>query len=193
LARLLGNALTEELSACYPEASFAFFADHSPIDERDAAAKCGLGVIGDNHLLISPKYGSYVFLAELITDLAFPSLSGPAPIGQCLHCGACSRACPSPANCLSAITQKKGELTEPEVDLMRKNHTIWGCDICQQVYPMNQRKESTPIPYFRENRIYHLTKEILDTMDGETFRKRAFAWRGRKTIERNLKAVEENN
>ncbi len=188
----LEDALFTALSAQFPNAHFALFCDHSPIDERDAAMKCGLGVIGDNHLLITPKYGSYVFLGALFTDLAleFDALIEENP--GCLHCGACEKACPSRENCLSAITQKKGELTAKEADLMRKTGTVWGCDICQIVCPMNRDKEETIIPFFRAARVAFLTKEALDGMDEETFKARAYAWRGRKTIERNLDLIEKD-
>lgn len=187
----LGKELTAFLSEHYPDHHFAFFSDHSPLDERDAAAKTGLGVIGDNQLLISPRYGSYVFLAELITDLPLtvnkPQLSDPQ---GCMHCHKCRLACPSPTNCLSAITQKKGELSEEECALMRKHDTVWGCDICQTVCPMNTGIQKSPIPFFEEKRIWHLTSEQLRCMDKSDLKSRAFAWRGRSVIERNLKIAE---
>ena len=92
--------------------------------------------------------------------------------------------------CLSAITQKKGELTEWEISLMREHNTVWGCDVCQSVCPFNKEPALTPVSFFYEDRIPHLTREVLDTMNKPTFKKRAFAWRGRKTVERNLDILE---
>lgn len=187
----LGKELTAFLSAHYPENQFAFFSDHSPLDERDAAAKTGLGVIGDNQLLISPRYGSYVFLAELITDL--PMTAGKVQLSEpqgCLQCQKCRMACPSPTNCLSAITQKKGVLSEEECELMRKYNTVWGCDICQTVCPMNADIQTSPIPFFKENQIWHLTSVQLRNMEKSEWKSRAFAWRGRSVIERNLMIAE---
>lgn len=184
----LGQQVCVFLKERYPEQTFVFFADHSPIDERDAAAKCGLGVIGDNGLLITKRYGSYVFLAEIVTDLMLPEAE-TAPIAKpqgCIHCGKCAIACPSPNNCLSAITQKKGDLSEEEKALIRRCGTVWGCDICQTVCPLNHDIRRTEIPFFYEERIPRLTKEILDAMDRQTLRSRAFGWRGRAVIERNL-------
>ena len=108
------------------------------------------------------------------------------------------RACPTGVlrgegdDCLSAITQRKGELTEREIELMRKNNTLWGCDICQSVCPHNKFPVSTPIDFFYEERIDELTSKVLESLDDESFSKRAFAWRGRKTVERNIGYLEEN-
>lgn len=170
------------------------YGDHSPIDERDAAAKCALGIIGDNGLLINEKYGSYVFIGELITN-AEAELFGKfshCDVKYCEHCGACQRACPteklsnSKKECLSAITQKRGGLTESEKRLMRKSGTVWGCDVCQESCPHNNSPILTPIKFFSEDKITELTHELLAKMSEEEFSSRAFAWRGRKVIERNL-------
>jgi epoxyqueuosine reductase QueG len=59
----------EKLKSIYPDNSFAVFADNSPIPEVRAACAAGLGVRGLNSLLITEKYGSYVFIGEIVTDL----------------------------------------------------------------------------------------------------------------------------
>ena len=191
-AKELKEEITALLSKMHPEGKFAVFADHSPIDERDAAGKCGLGVIGDNHLLINEIYGSYVFLASILTDLSLPMPARAWQTKSCLHCGACKEACPSPSNCLSAITQRKGDLTAEEKALMQRTGTIWGCDVCQTVCPMNESIKPSPIPFFREKRIPRLTKDVLDGMSDEEFSTRAFSWRGRAVVERNLKIFAED-
>lgn len=178
------------------------FADHSPIDERHAAAIAGLGIRGDNGLLINEKYGSFVFIGELLTD-APPSLLGakePITPLRCPSCGACKNACPSgclrgeSTLCLSAVTQKKGELTEEERALLLQGNSLWGCDVCQEICPYNQRiireKQYTPITYFHKDRMAHLTREMLNAMDEETFTARAFSFRGRAPLERNLELLD---
>lgn len=184
------NALYKE----HPEISAKGYGDHSPIDEVGAALIGGLGSIGDNGLIINDKYGSYVFIGDVITDIE-PHLLGaalPCEVKHCHHCGACKRACPTGilkgegGDCLSAITQRKGELTDDEIALMREYNTAWGCDLCQSVCPYNREPKLTPVEFFHRERIAELTREVLDSMDKATFSRRAFAWRGRRTVERNL-------
>ena len=183
----------------YPEAHAKGYGDHSPIAERTAALHAGLGILGDNGLIIHEKYGTYVFIGDVITDLPPEALGArpPQPIRTCEHCGRCRAACPTGVlrgesmDCLSAITQKKGTLSENEIALMRKYNTVWGCDLCQTACPYNRAPMLTLISFFREQRIPYLTGEILASLSDEAFSERAFAWRGRKTVERNILLFEE--
>ncbi len=196
--RNISDSLIERLKVEFPNNHFRGYGDHSPIDERHAAVIAGLGIKGDSTLLINEKYGTYVFIADIVTDVA-PELLGavtPLPITACSHCGACRRACPTGIlrsecdKCLSAITQRKGELTSEEVEMMRKFNTVWGCDVCQLVCPYNCDPVPTPIEFFHLDRIEHLTSDTLSSLSEAEFKHRAFAWRGRKTIERNLEALD---
>ncbi len=194
--REVTSALIHALHELYPTASAKGYGDHSPIDERDAALKAGLGILGDSGLLINEKYGTYIFVADVVTDIS-PSelgcIGSAKEYGRCISCGACGRACPTgllrgeSPDCLSAITQRKGELADFEVDLMRKFNTVWGCDLCQSACPYNKDPKITPIKFFLEDRITVLTSDRLAEMSKAEFNERAFAWRGRKTVERNLK------
>ena len=91
------------------------------------------------------------------------------------------------SECLSAITQKKGELSEHERHLMLENNTVWGCDICQNVCPYTKNAEYTKIPFFEKEIITTLTQELVEGMSDEEFSSRAFSWRGRGVLIRNLK------
>ncbi|MBQ9746217.1 MAG: epoxyqueuosine reductase [Clostridia bacterium] len=177
-------------------APFFGFADKSAIAEVHAASAAGLGKIGDSGLIINEKYGSFVFIGELLTE-AEPSAFGidagasfePA---YCPHCGACKKACPMSEGlgCLSMVTQKKGELTPEERDFILRHGSAWGCDVCAASCPQTKKAiaegRETPIEFFRNDRIVHLTSEAVNAMDKATFRERAFAWRGKKTVLRNL-------
>ena len=192
--RECADGLISALSTVAPDAHFKGYGDHSPISEVSAVLVAGLGAIGDNGLILNEKYGSYVFIGDVVTDIPPESLGAIAPreVKSCLHCGACRRACPTGIlrgegeDCLSAITQRKGELTDTEIALMRKHNTAWGCDLCQSVCPYNREPIMTPIEFFHRERIGELTRERLDAMDKAEFTRRAFAWRGRRTVERNL-------
>ncbi len=200
----LFSRVCQKLSAHYVGEAFVGYADHSPIDERHAALSCGLGVLGKNRLLINQEYGSYVFIGAIFSSMTVESLgtanqtppSTDGAFDTCLRCGACLRACKSGTlrdegcDCLSNITQKKGELTEDEAALVRSCGSVWGCDACQTVCPMNTRKE-TPIPFFHEDRLTNVDEQTLLHMEDDVFRSRAYAWRGKAPILRNVRLLNE--
>ena len=147
---------------------------------------CGLGVKGRNSLLINPVYGSFCFIGEIVTDKVF-DYSEPT-VGTCPDCGMCVKKCPSSAIsvegvdkslCLSDITQRKGEISSESVEKIRQSGCIWGCDACQDACPMNKSIKPTPIREFYESAI-----PVFES--GMSIEDRAYAWRGRNVIERNL-------
>lgn len=202
----LASEVISRLQGLYPSHHFALYADHSPIAEVDAAARGGLGVLGMNGLLLTEEYGSFVFIGEIVTDADYATVTGtavpnfPAEPPTCEACGACIQACPGHCTggeretCLSAITQKKGELSPAEAEAVRDGGLIWGCDTCQLVCPHNRRvmkmRQDTPIPFFRNHRILRLDKRVLDGMTEAEFQVRAYSWRGRRVIERNIALLE---
>ena len=110
--RQLFDEILPILRARFPQHRFAGFTDHSPIAEVEAAVRAGLGVLGCNRLLLTKAYSSYVFIGEILTDAQTDAPAGP--LRRCTACGACHSACPVSLGegCLSALTQKKGELDE---------------------------------------------------------------------------------
>ncbi len=189
----VGGRVSEFLKNEYGKQA-AGFGDHSPIDERDAAAKCGLGILGDNGLLINEKYGSYVFIGEILTDALPEELDTPKSVSPeaCIHCGRCKSLCPMPdlGVCLSSLTQKKGTLTEKEREHIKKYGSVWGCDLCQIHCPYNKKAKITPIVFFLEERTPHLSKAAVETMTDEEFASRAYSWRGKHTLLRNIEIFE---
>ncbi|MBO4453357.1 MAG: epoxyqueuosine reductase [Clostridia bacterium] len=168
------------------------FCDHSPINEKIAAAKCGLGVIGRNSLFIDNRHGSFVFIGSVMTDIEY---SGEIvePV-LCINCGRCAISCPGnaigehgidPSKCLSAISQKK-QKTDEEKAILREHGIAWGCDVCQNVCPYNEKSEISPIPYFSETRIEKIDRAFIDSLTDEEFKKYAFSYKGRKIVEDNI-------
>jgi epoxyqueuosine reductase len=133
------------------------YTDTGPLLERDLAQRAGLGWIGKNTCLIHPRLGSYFLLAELLLGIDLdpdpPFL--PDRCGSCTRCiDACPTACILPdrtldaTRCISYLTiELKGAIPldlRPQV-----GDWVFGCDVCQQVCPWNQRfAESQGDPAF---------------------------------------------
>lgn len=187
----------------FPDYHFLCGTDSSPLDERQCAVRAGVGMLGRHGLIMVEPYGSFLFLGTILTDLPLESPSQSAPM--CEGCGACLRACPSGAlrdtpfdesRCISALTQKKGALTEAEIQVLRAHPLIWGCDLCQLACPHNRHAADSPLddlagrgteaPYLPS-----LKEGDVEALSNRTFRKaygnRAFAWRGVSVLKRNLK------
>lgn len=183
----------EKMRVCFAGYQFVPFCDNSPIPEVEAGVRSGLGVKGCNRLLIHPVYGSWVFVGEIVTD--YPVEAPPVRVGSCLKCGLCEMECPGgalqngafdQAKCLSAITQKKKDLTQQEIDLIRAGGLVWGCDRCQEVCPMNRHTQITPIAAFRDGvDPWFRADQDLRKKD------RAYLWRGEQVPGRNASLLKE--
>ena len=187
-----------ELEKQFPDEKFKGFADSSPYDERDAIAKSKIGFIGDNGLVINDRYGSYVFIAEIVTTLyiLFREADFMKRSTECAHCGKCSACCPTGAlvlhdytKCLSFISQKK-QKTDDEYELLYKHGTAWGCDLCQTCCVHNKNAEYSSIPFFSEDLINAPSSSELRSMSEEQFKQRAFSWRGRSVLIKTLEFFE---
>lgn len=187
----LSERFERVVSPLFTDVKYRFFADNSPFCERSCAQVSGLGKRGKNGLLINPEYGSFFFVGCICFSISI-SITHSAEnfkCDLCENCEMCKSACPmcrgKIAECLSAITQKK-KITSDEEKIIREHPVKWGCDICQTVCPYNRAAAETPIEFFRKDRIPFLTSELLDGMSDEDFSARAYCWRGREVIKRNL-------
>lgn len=189
-AAILGD-VCGQLAGRFPGETFVPFIDTSPIDEVRAAQRAGIGVIGRNRQLIIPRYGSYIFIGEIVTTLPLPA--DPPASGSCLNCGRCVSACPTGAldggffkeRCRSYLTQKK-HLDPWEAEQVAMGGMVWGCDICTQACPMNRDAERTPIQAFTQGICDRVTKSNLNgTLPG-----RAYAYKGPALLLRNLELLE---
>lgn len=205
----LTEKLVGDLAAQYPASHAIGFADHSPFDEVESASRANLGVRGDNGLLITEKYSSYVFLYALVSDLTEAEIAaqgiphGSGESGFCTHCGACRAACPGGCiggtreTCASAISQKKGDLTETETAILRNAPYAWGCDACQDACPYTHaaRRAGTivsEIPYFREHVLGRITPADVESMSADEYKSYAFGWRKKEVLIRNLMLREDD-
>jgi len=168
------------------------FVDSNSLPERYIASLSGIGFIGKNNMLITRKYGSYVFLGEIITDL---EIEEDAPAESCCgSCSCCIEACPTgslrqsnPNICLSYITQKK-ELEDSWLELL--GGRLFGCDTCQDACPFNKAAERSKLECFRPfDDLCRPDLEKLALMGNAEFRKiyrkASCGWRGKAILQRN--------
>jgi len=132
--------------------------DSAPLLERELAMRAGLGWIGKNCNLINPRFGSWLLLGELLLEIELP----PDEPWERPHCGTCTRcldACPAGAlveprlldsrRCLAYLTIELKEAIPEELRPL-VGQRIFGCDVCQEVCPWNQRlSQAGSDPLFR--------------------------------------------
>lgn len=137
--------LEDRIRSRYPGATSRGYVDTGPILEKVWAQRAGLGWIGKNACLITPRFGSWVLLASILTTVEFEP-SDPHPM-RCGTCNDCVPACPTGAivepqvvdsrRCISYTTiEHRGPIPEE----MRADTGDWlfGCDVCQEVCPWNR-------------------------------------------------------
>ncbi len=135
-----------------------FYADTGPIQDKVWAQRAGLGWIAKNGNVITREYGSWVFLGEVLVNVA---LTPDRPHSE--HCGTCTRcieACPTGAiaqpfvvdanRCIAYHTIENRSDTIPDAIANHLEGWVAGCDICQDVCPWNQRfAEVTDVEEFQ--------------------------------------------
>ncbi|MHB1456839.1 MAG: tRNA epoxyqueuosine(34) reductase QueG [Armatimonadota bacterium] len=137
-------------------AEFKAFCDTGPLSDRSIAIWAGIGSQGRNGCICIPRYGSWVVLGEVITNIEIEP-HAPSTKDICGNCRKCIDACPTGAIsesgavdariCLSQVTQSKGSIPQ---DMRSKLKTrIYGCDTCQEVCPLNKQAECGDITAFR--------------------------------------------
>ncbi len=173
--------------------------DIQPLPERFAAVQSGLGFIGKNTMLLSQKYGPWLFLSEIITNL---ELEEDAPFeGDCGTCAKCQKVCPTGALdedyridarlCIAYLTiEHKGVI--PRELRPKIKGWVFGCDECLTVCPFTSKSKETRWPEFRPESgtgewlvLEQLFEIGSNSMHERTFENTALLRANRKQLLRN--------
>ena len=170
--------------------------DTGELVDRAVAARAGIGWEGKNCSIITPEFGSYVYLGEMLINIPFaPS----TPIeDECGDCTLCIDVCPTGAivgpgqlnaqRCVSYLTQTKTMLPDEFRTVI--GNRLYGCDTCQTVCPKNKGKTNfIHEELMAEPEIAKPLLEPLLTISNKEFKTTyghiSGAWRGKKPIQRN--------
>ncbi|WP_338780438.1 tRNA epoxyqueuosine(34) reductase QueG [Metabacillus sp. FJAT-52054] len=190
------SKLEEFLKEKSPDVRVKSMVDTGELSDRAVAERAGIGWSGKNCATITPEFGSYVYLGEIVTNIPFEP---DQPIeDQCGTCNKCVDVCPTGAlvqggqlnaqRCIAYLTQTKGFL--PEEFRTKIGNRLYGCDTCQTVCPENKGKdfhlheEMEPDPELAKPSL----KPLL-SMSNREFKDKfghvSGSWRGKKPIQRN--------
>jgi epoxyqueuosine reductase len=158
------------------------FTDAGPVPERELAQRAGLGWVGKNTMLVRPDVGSFFFIGSIFTDLPLHP-DQPFELDRCGSCTRCLDACPTSAlvaprlldatRCISYLTiEQKGPIPDELSDNFQGY--AFGCDICNDVCPWNQRfATETGVPEFQpRNTMEGADPGLFEQMTVEEFNSR---------------------
>ncbi len=188
--------LEEFIRVKVPDVGLKSMVDTGELADRAVAERAGIGWSGKNCAIITPEFGSYVYLGEMITSIPFEP---DTPLeDQCGTCNKCIEACPTDAlvaggqinaqRCISFLTQTKEAI--PEEFRNKIGNRLYGCDSCQTACPVNKGKD------------FHLHMEVeadpdiakpllqpMLSLSNRQFKEKfghvSGAWRGKNPIQRN--------
>ena len=185
------------LKAAHPALEGRAFVDTAPLCEKQLAVEAGLGWIGRQSLLVTPQYGSFVLLGELILTDEADAYDAPFEGEGCGRCRRCLESCPTGAlvrsrmldtgRCIACHTIEKEPGTE--VDL---HGWIFGCDACQSCCPHNLRaplhRDPAFDPLFDPLAMDEAAWLALDEVRfGERFGRTPLTRSGLRRIQRNIR------
>jgi epoxyqueuosine reductase len=201
--RVIGTRL--RALATWIEAEFSGTAclacvDTGPLIDRAAAVRAGIGWFGKNANVLTREFGSWVLLGEVITTLELPP---DAPLAKnCGECVTCIDRCPTGAigpngaidarRCISDLTQLNAPI--PRELRAAIGNRIWGCDDCQSVCPVNERKERdgagasttfAPLPDIGTSVDLPAVLRMTKGQYRRWFKPTSMAWRGKAVLQRN--------
>jgi len=179
MGEMLGQ-LNAKLKASFPGMRSRACVDTGAISDRTMAIRAGIAWLGKNSSAISPQFGSWIFLGELLTDL---ELRPDRPLDtMCGKCTKCIDACPTGAldepfvvdarKCISYLTiEERGEIPSPMQERIGLN--VYGCDTCQSVCPFNN-VVTNALAFDRGDRspLVDMTVAELEKISDEEFEKK---------------------
>lgn len=173
------DELETMLKEIEPELEILSYVDTGPVMDKAWAVRAGIGWMGKHTNVINPDYGSWFFIATLITNYEFDY--SKMIVDHCGTCTACIDACPTKAivqeyvvdsnKCISFQTIENKE--EISVELKGKfDNWIFGCDVCQDVCPWNHKfsQQSWIKEFHPLNK--ELTNDEVLKLDDQTFKER---------------------
>ncbi|MBO9130814.1 tRNA epoxyqueuosine(34) reductase QueG [Bacillus sp. 165] len=179
-----------------PAAALQSMVDTGELSDRAVAERAGIGWSAKNCSIITPEFGSYVYLGEMITNIPFPP---DTPIEDgCGTCNKCIEVCPTGAlvqggqldsqKCIAFLTQTKGFIADEY--RIKMGNRLYGCDTCQTVCPKNKGIDFHLHPEMEPDSeaVKPLLKPLL-TIGNREFKEKfgvmSGSWRGKKPIQRN--------
>jgi len=195
------RALAAFISVEFPGERCMPCVDTGPLVDRAAAVRAGIGWFGKNANVLTRDFGSWVLLGEVITTLELPPDEPLAKsCGQCVECIA---RCPTGAigpdgsvdgtRCISDLTQLRTPI--PRGLRPAIGNRLWGCDDCQTVCPVNQRKELAaksaarpefaPLPHIGPSMDLPSVLRMTTSQFRAWFGPTSMAWRGKGVLQRN--------
>ena len=156
------------------------FVDDGPMNDRAAAERAGVGWFGKNTNILTSTHGSWVLLGQVITDL---ELEPDAPLAKnCGECVRCIDACPTGAivapyvidnrRCISFLTIELRGIMPRELRPL-VGDWVFGCDICQDICPVNRDVALSLEPAFQQRHDFGAPALLpLLELDDEGFRER---------------------
>lgn len=165
-----------------PQAEGKVCVDIQPMMDKAWAARAGLGWIGKHTNLITPEYGSWVFIGELLLSIDL-EYDNEVVADHCGSCTLCIEACPTGAiteayvvdanKCISYATIELRDTRLPNDVAENLQGWLYGCDICQDVCPWNRFQQTTDEPGFQA-RAGNVNAELAEiaTLTAETYTER---------------------
>lgn len=194
------KSVLDKLSSQFPELRGRMFVDTAPILEKQLAVEAGLGWIGRQSLLVTPRFGSYILLGELVINEEVDHYDQPFEGNRCGRCNNCIDSCPTDAivapkiidanRCISCHTVESENQHKIALD-----GWIFGCDSCQSCCPYNHQAPFYTNPAF--NTIFDpfkITEQQWKSMTKDEFKSRfentALNRSGSDRIRGNIKSLE---